>query len=122
MSEAPDWLGLLRAHTDRFADVISDADLDAPVTFCPGWSLRDLVIDLGGVHQWAAHAVVEGNPHFRPPEPAERGRSGLAAWYRHHAGPASGSAPVSRRGPLTGEGGLMLLMLAAIALAYFVGD
>lgn len=84
-SQAPDWLGLLRAHTDRFADRISDADLDAPVTFCPGWSLRDLVIHLGGVHQWAAHAVVAGNPHLRPSEPAERGGSALAAWYRHHA-------------------------------------
>lgn len=83
--EAPDWLGLLRAHTDRFADVIGDADLGAAVTFCPGWSLRDLVIHLGGVHQWAAHAVVEGNPHFQPPEPGEGGRSALAAWYRHHA-------------------------------------
>lgn len=84
-SQAPDWLGLLRAHTDRFADISSNADLDAPVTFCPGWSLSDLVIHLGGVHQWAAHAVVQGNPHLRPPEPAERGRSALAAWYRHHA-------------------------------------
>lgn len=82
--EARDWLGLLRAHTERFAGVISDAELDAPVPSCPGWSLRDLVTHLGGVHQWAAHCVVEGNPSFRP-EPAARERPALTAWYRHHA-------------------------------------
>ena len=53
---APDWLGLLRARTDRFAEVVADADPAALVTYCPGWSLRDLVVHLGGVHQWAAHA------------------------------------------------------------------
>ncbi|RNI25410.1 maleylpyruvate isomerase family mycothiol-dependent enzyme [Flexivirga caeni] len=82
--EGFDWLGLLRAHTDRFADLIADADLDVPVTFCPNWSLRDLVIHLGGVHRWAAHAVVEGNPDLRP-EHFDGGRSELVAWYRQHA-------------------------------------
>ena len=82
-SKAPDWLGLLRVNTDRFADIISDAELDAPITFCPNWSLRDLVVHLGGVHQWATHAVAEGNPSFQP-EPAERGRP-LADWYRQHS-------------------------------------
>jgi uncharacterized protein (TIGR03083 family) len=83
----PDWLDLLRSHTDGFADTVSGAELDAPVTHCPGWSLRDLVLHLGGVHQWAAHAVVEGNPDFRPEiaEAAEAGRPELVAWYRRHA-------------------------------------
>ncbi|MDT0278103.1 maleylpyruvate isomerase family mycothiol-dependent enzyme [Blastococcus goldschmidtiae] len=82
--EEPDWLRLLRLHTGRFADVISDADLGAPVSSCPGWSLRDLVVHVGGVHQWASHCVVEGNPEFRP-EPAAREGPELIAWYRHHA-------------------------------------
>jgi uncharacterized protein (TIGR03083 family) len=43
------------------------------------------VVHLGGVHQWAAHAVVEGNPHLRPEPPADEGRSALTAWYRLHA-------------------------------------
>jgi uncharacterized protein (TIGR03083 family) len=72
-------------HTERFGDVARDAELDAPVPSCPGWSLRDLVVHLGGVHQWAAHAVVEGNPNLRPEPPADEGRSGLTAWYRRHA-------------------------------------
>lgn len=80
----PDWLGLLRAQTDRFADVVDGADPDARVTFCPGWSMRDLVVHLGGVHQWAAHAVVAGRPDFRPQPPDDEG-AGLAAWYRDSA-------------------------------------
>ena len=83
-SETFDWLALLRIHTDRFGELIPDADLDAPVRACPGWSLRDLVVHLGGVHQWAAQAVVHGSPDFRP-EPADQAALALAAWYRHHA-------------------------------------
>ena len=47
--------------------------------------MRDLVVHLGGVHQWATHAVVEGNPNLRPEPPTDEGRSGLTAWYRQHA-------------------------------------
>jgi uncharacterized protein (TIGR03083 family) len=42
-------------------------------------------VHLGGVHQWATHAVVEGNPDLRPEPPADEGRSGLTAWSRRHA-------------------------------------
>lgn len=85
MSRTPlDWLNLLRAHTARFAETLDEGDLEAPVTFCPGWTLRDLVVHLGAVHQWAAHAVIERTPEFQP-EPAGRARPELAAWYRAHA-------------------------------------
>ena len=56
-------------------------DLDAPVAHCPGWTLRDLADHLGGVHQWAAHAVVAGTPDLEP-EPAGRSPAALADWYR----------------------------------------
>ena len=88
MSLGADWVELSRACTDRFAALVVEAELeaqlDAPVRACPGWALHDLVVHLGGVHQWAAHAVTEGHPSFRP-APVERGRAGLAAWYQHHA-------------------------------------
>ena len=84
-SESPDWLPLLRVHTGRFADLARDADLDAPVPSCPGWSMRDLVAHLGGVHRWATHAVVAGNPDLRPEPPSDDSRPGLTAWYRRHA-------------------------------------
>jgi uncharacterized protein (TIGR03083 family) len=83
-SKTPDWLNLLRAQTDRFAGIVEHGDLGAPITFCPGWSLQDLVEHLGGVHQWAAHAVVAGDPIFEP-EPAEQARPALVTWYRRHA-------------------------------------
>lgn len=80
---APDWLDLLRDATRRFADVIDGADPGTPLGWCPGWTLHDLVDHLGGVHQWAAHAVVVGDPSLEP-EPAERGAD-LSRWYAAHA-------------------------------------
>lgn len=82
--EGPDWLGLLRTQTEGFAGLIDGADLDAPVPSCPGWSVLELVTHLGGVHQWAAHCVLEGNPSFRP-DAAEHDGPALTSWYRHHA-------------------------------------
>lgn len=79
-----DWLDLLRAQTASFAEVIERGDLDTAITYCPGWSLHDLADHLGGVHQWAAHAVVTGDPVFDP-EPAVRERTALVDWYRRHA-------------------------------------
>lgn len=80
---AHDWLALLRASTDRFATTIDGADPGTPITWCPGWTLHDLVDHLGGVHQWAAHAVVDGTPDFEA-EPVAPGAD-LTAWYRRHA-------------------------------------
>ena len=76
---------LLRAQTERFAEIIGQGDLDATIAFCPGWSLRDLVDHLGGVHQWAANPVVTGDPVSKP-EPAEGGRAALVDWYQRQAG------------------------------------
>ena len=82
---APDWLPLLHEHTDRFAGLVRDGDLDAPVTHCPGWSVRDLVSHLGGVHEWAAHAVVAGTPDLVPEPPSATEPRGLAEWYAARA-------------------------------------
>lgn len=83
---ALDWLPLLRLHTDRFAEVLASADLGAPVAHCPGWSVRDLAVHLGGVHQWAAHAVTHESPSLVPSEPIEEaGRDEVVAWYRSSA-------------------------------------
>lgn len=79
-----DWLGLLRSETDRFASLIDGADLSVPLTFCPGWTLGDLTVHLAGVYRWAAHAVVEGDPHLQP-APIEPADPGVRAWYRRQA-------------------------------------
>ena len=81
-----DWVELLRTQTGRFADVVEGGDLAAPVIHCPGWSLRDLTDHLGGVHQWAAHAVVAGSPDLTPEPAGPRSPAALADWYREHAG------------------------------------
>ena len=83
---AHDWLPLLRLHTDRCAEAIGGADLDATVTYCPGWSVRDLAVHLGGIHQWAGHAVTHRSPSFVPTAPAhDADRGEVAAWYRDSA-------------------------------------
>lgn len=83
---ALDWLPLLRLHADRFAEVLDGADLDAPVAHCPGWSVRDLAVHLGGVHQWAAHAVTHRSPSMEPVPPRPTAAADeLAGWYRRSA-------------------------------------
>lgn len=57
----PEHIGVVREEGSRFANAARDADLDAPVTGCPGWTVRDLVRHLGEIHLWAA-ANVAGRP------------------------------------------------------------
>jgi len=53
--------------------------LDAPVPGCPGWTGRDLVAHLGGVHLfWAA--VLADQSDSSPPEVDEEPRGDLLSW------------------------------------------
>jgi uncharacterized protein (TIGR03083 family) len=45
------------AEITRMADVVTGADLTAPVTGCPDWDLAKLVRHTGIVHRWAAAIV-----------------------------------------------------------------
>lgn len=73
-------------HTDAFADAVLAADLDAPVTSCPEWSVRDLAEHLGGVHRWATGHVGERRQKLvrrgptAPPMPGEP--EAIATWLR----------------------------------------
>jgi uncharacterized protein (TIGR03083 family) len=50
------WTAWIRAESDRFAELVDGADLNAPVPPCPEWVLRDLVQHLGQVQRfWAAN-------------------------------------------------------------------
>ena len=80
-----DWLALLRTHTEQFGAVVAAGDLEAPVVHCPGWRLRDLADHLGGVHRWAAHAVVAGTPDLEAEPAGPLGAAALAQWYAGHA-------------------------------------
>lgn len=55
----------LRNDSARITELIA-ADLSASVPSCPGWTLRDLVEHLGGVHRWATEAVLSAAPPERP--------------------------------------------------------
>ena len=44
----------------RMAEVLRDTDLEQAVPSCPGWTTRELVRHLGGVHRWATVFVSTG--------------------------------------------------------------
>lgn len=82
---AHDWNALLTAATGEVARLVGEIDPTTAVPACPDWCVADLVEHLGGVHQWARHAIVEGGPEGRP-APAPQDLSRLAEWYAGHAG------------------------------------
>lgn len=56
-------LSALAAEIDLVNRVLDDTDpaaLTAAVPACPGWTVRDAVAHLGGVHRMVIHAVREG--------------------------------------------------------------
>ncbi len=58
-----DWyLTQLGADVERFAAAVRRGPLDAPVSGCPGWDLRQLTAHMGGVHRWARHCAANGSP------------------------------------------------------------
>ncbi|MBZ5739661.1 maleylpyruvate isomerase family mycothiol-dependent enzyme [Nocardioides mangrovi] len=82
-----DWTALLATATDRFARLTAEADPTAPVASCPGWTVADLVDHVGGVHQWARHAIVAGTPDGQAESPSlGADAAALASWYAGHAG------------------------------------
>lgn len=58
--EADSYVRQVRHDVERMAEVARETDLDAPVPTCPGWSMRDLVRHLGGIHTWASTFVEQG--------------------------------------------------------------
>jgi uncharacterized protein (TIGR03083 family) len=55
-------LAALRREGELLAATAASVPLDTPVPVCPGWSVRDLVRHIGGVHRWAAHIVATASP------------------------------------------------------------
>lgn len=47
----------IEREAQLFADAARRTDLDAPVSSCPGWDMRDLVRHLAEIHLWAAAQV-----------------------------------------------------------------
>jgi len=59
MSQA-NLLAVLDWEAIRLAREVNRVMLSDPVPTCPGWTVRDLVSHLGGVHRWAATIVAGG--------------------------------------------------------------
>lgn len=82
----------LAAAQEAFAVALAAGDPAAPVTSCPGWTLRDLAWHLGTVHRWVVGAVVEGRAldleETGPDDPDDAGA--LVAWYRAAAADVHG--------------------------------
>lgn len=75
----------------RFAGLVANANLDAPVPSCPEWDLGKLTRHAGSVHRWVAHIVTtRATERVSPREvdlalPAQR--TGLPAWLAAGASP-----------------------------------
>ncbi|MEO5898847.1 MAG: maleylpyruvate isomerase family mycothiol-dependent enzyme [Ilumatobacteraceae bacterium] len=84
--DRPQYLQLLGADIEAFASAVDSGPLDAAVPWCGQWRLADLAVHLGGVHRWAAGAMLHGNPAGASAEaeadPAPVDASGLGAWLR----------------------------------------
>ncbi|WP_020577193.1 maleylpyruvate isomerase family mycothiol-dependent enzyme [Actinopolymorpha alba] len=74
----------LREQADAFRTTVAGGPPSAPVAACPGWTLRDLVDHLGGVHQWATAIVVTGRGPTHPTVDLADGDD-PATWYAGHA-------------------------------------
>ena len=103
-------VGTLSDVTGRFAELVDSANPIIRVPACPDWSVEDLVLHIGCIHEWAAASVRTGTGSEIPVAEGIP-RAQLADWYRRranalvdvlaHAGP---SAPAWVFGPAAGAG------------------
>jgi uncharacterized protein (TIGR03083 family) len=82
------FIEVLRAQGERLGDALTGVDLATAVPSCPEWTVRDLLLHVGGIHRWAATVVGEarGGPigveqpyHVVPELPEDEA---LLGWYR----------------------------------------
>ena len=50
-------VGTLSDVTGRFAELVDSANPILRVPACPDWSVEDLVLHIGCIHEWAAASV-----------------------------------------------------------------
>jgi uncharacterized protein (TIGR03083 family) len=68
-----DCIAAITAHSAGLAEAARDADLQAPVEHCPGWSVADLVWHLSEVH-WFWGTIVSELLTAPPPDDRRPGR------------------------------------------------
>lgn len=52
----------IKRASARIADLVNEQNASTVVPSCPDWTLRELVIHLGEVHEWWAANIREANP------------------------------------------------------------
>src|SRR5579864_7817297 len=79
-------LDVLRSEGERLVTAASRPGFDAAVPTCPGWTVRDLVRHVGGIHRWAGTIVREARPRpfdpFPELESAWPADEELLEWFR----------------------------------------
>lgn len=86
--EITEHIDALRLHGTLLADAAERAGLDAPVSPCEPWLVRDLLRHTGYIHRWAARHITERPASVLPgPPEAEILKEGpadpeLLAWFR----------------------------------------
>jgi uncharacterized protein (TIGR03083 family) len=81
------WLAALRHEGAAFRAAVSSDGLAGPVPTCPGWTVEDLVIHLGGVYRWVrGHVTRDATTRPEPPstDGAPRGEAALTWWDDHY--------------------------------------
>ena len=84
MTGPNDWLAALERDGGAVAATPPER-LDLAVPTCPGWTVRDLIVHLGGVHRWAATFLAEGpasTNRFAPIEDDAPAGAAVTGWYR----------------------------------------
>ncbi|MDO8390117.1 MAG: maleylpyruvate isomerase family mycothiol-dependent enzyme [Actinomycetota bacterium] len=82
-----DHLSHLAANAAALADAVAVGDPAAPIAGCPGWTLHELAVHVGGVHRWARVAAITAAPPVIDPadDPAPADAAGTAQWLRDGA-------------------------------------
>jgi uncharacterized protein (TIGR03083 family) len=90
--DIPELIDSLQREGDLLAAAAASSGPDAAISPCPGWTMRDLVLHVGGVHRWATAFVAGAHADAAAvdfdaavgPSPAE---AQLVDWFREgHAG------------------------------------
>jgi uncharacterized protein (TIGR03083 family) len=63
------YLAALEQDAAAVVECLRRGPLEAPVTGCPGWDLRALVVHLGRTHRWATAALTDTADPAYPPRP-----------------------------------------------------
>ncbi|MBS3178700.1 MULTISPECIES: maleylpyruvate isomerase family mycothiol-dependent enzyme [unclassified Pseudoclavibacter] len=82
-----DFIDTTEDAANGFALLLESADHTTPVSSCPGWSLVELAVHLGGVHRWARAQLLGGGQQLdrQTPDAPLADRDALVAWFREGA-------------------------------------